>query len=154
MYPINNLHVQALVCYVSQQVVARFINTFRAYSEHKAVDYSADIEWFANYITGQIWRNWNDVTTAHQAENQLEDMYNAARTELVRLLNLQGGTVEFGPGDVQPLTDQRLGQAEAWDEWVAHMSEDNWGQEQGYYAAGQYIGKQHRRGTDIPPRSR
>ena len=52
-------------------------------------------------------------------------MYNAARTELVRLLNLHGGTVEFGPGDVQPLTDQRLGQSEAWDlNGCDHMKQD------------------------------
>ena len=28
--------------------------------------------------------NWRDVTTAHQAEHQVEDMYNAARTELIK----------------------------------------------------------------------
>ena len=89
-------------------------------------DNSAAIEWFANSITTEIWRNWNDLTTAHQAENAIEEIYNAARTELVRLLNLHGGTVEFGPGDVQPLTDQRLGQSEAWDLWLDHMRELDW----------------------------
>ena len=33
MYPINNLHVTALVCYIAQQVVGRFFSTLRQYSE-------------------------------------------------------------------------------------------------------------------------
>ena len=126
MYPINNLHVTALVCYIAQQVVGRFFSTLRQYSEDQTRLYAAEIEWFSNRITDEIWRNWNDLTTAHQAENAIEEIYNAARTELIRLLNLQGGTVEFGPGDVQPLTDQRLGQTEAWDTWIDHMKQDNW----------------------------
>ena len=126
MYPINNLHVQALVCYIAQQVVGRFFSTLRHYSEDQTRLYAAEIEWFSNQITSEIWRNWNDVTSAHQAEHKIEEMYNAARTELVRLLNLHGGTVEFGPGDVQPLTDQRLGQSEAWDEWLDHMKQLEW----------------------------
>ena len=126
MYPINNLHVTALVCYIAQQVVGRFFSTLRQYSEDQTRLYAAEIEWFSNRITDEIWRNWNNLTTAHQAENAIEEIYNAARTELIRLLNLQGGTVEFGPGDVQPLTDQRLGQAEAWDEWLDHMKQLDW----------------------------
>ncbi len=133
MYPINSLCVQALVCFMAQQVVGRFFATLREYSEDKTRLYSAEVEWFSNRITEQIWRNWKDVTTCHQAEHKIEEIYNAARTELVQLLGLAGGTVEFGPGDVQPLTDQRLGQSEAWDLWTAWLWDDN------YFQAGWYI---------------
>ncbi len=126
MYPIEFVHVQALVRYVAEQVVARFFQTFQMLTKTERDDHSGSIDWFSERITAEIWRNWKDVTTAHQAENQIEDIYNAARTELIRQLQLQGGTVEFGPGDIQPLTDQRFGQAEAWDTWLAHMKEVGW----------------------------
>ena len=133
MYPIEFEHIQTLVRFIVHQVVGRFLSTFQILSDTKKVYYSEFLEYVTPIIVERIASNWNDVTTAHQAENQIEDMYNAARTELVQLLNLHGGTVEFGPGDVQPLTDQRLGQSEAWDEWCARMNETNWGQPEGWY---------------------
>ena len=63
-------------------------------------------------------------------------MYNAARAELIKLLNLNGGTVEFGPSDVQPLTDQRLGQSEAWDAWITHLWEVHF--QEGWYYNGEH----------------
>ena len=138
MRPIDNLDIQALVCYVAEQVVARFFHTLRILTNREDDDNSAAIEWFANRITTEIWREWNDVTTSDHAEAKLEEMYNAARTMLVRLLNLHGGTVEFGPGDVQPLTDQRIGQTEAWETFCAHMNENNWGEPEGWYFNGEH----------------
>ena len=130
MRPTNNLDIHALVYYVAEQVAARFFHTLRILTNREDDDNSAEIEWFANRITTEIWREWNRVTTSDHAEAKVEEMYNAARTMLVRLLNLQGGTVEFGPGDVQPLTDQRLGQTEAWDRWMERMQEDNSGKDE------------------------
>ena len=125
MYPIQFSHVETLVRAIAIQVVSRFYAQLQwATDDHS--DYSEATDTLAEDITKAISLNWNDLTTAHQAENKVEEIYNAARTELVRLLNLQGGTVEFGPGDVQPLTDQRLGQSEAWDLWLDHMQENEW----------------------------
>ena len=126
MYPIEFHHVETLVRFIVQQVVGRFLSTFKILASREDHYFHEFGDHVVPIITENIARNWNDLTTAHQAENQIEDMYNAARTELVQLLNLHGGTVEFGPGDVQPLTDQRLGQAEAWDTWIDHMKQDNW----------------------------
>ena len=68
MYPINNLHVTALVCYIAQQVVASILFHAHANSgseDQRPDDYSAaEVEWFSNRITDEIWRNWNDLTTA------------------------------------------------------------------------------------------
>ena len=136
MHPIELTHVRSLVRFIVEQVVGRFFSTLRQYSEDKTVSYHVELHWFSNRITDEIWRSWNDVNSADHAEHKLEEMYNAARTELINLLNLQGGTVEFGPGDVQPLTDQRLGQSEAWDLWVAHMWET-------HFQAGWYFNGEH-----------
>ena len=124
MYPIEFQHVQTLVRFIVEQVVGRFLSTFKILANCDDQYFPDFLEYVTPIIAENIARNWNDVTTAHQAENQIEDMYNAARTELIQLLNLHGGTVEFGPGDVQPLTDQRLGQSEAWDLWLDRMKED------------------------------
>ena len=138
MYPIDFARVSSLVRLVTEQVVARFFHTLSILTEKEQHEFTEAVDWLTNRITEEIVHTWNDVTTAHQAEHQVEDMYNAARTELIRQLNLHGGTVEFGPGDVQPLTDQRLGHTEAWDAWLDQMAEDNWGQPEGWYFNGEH----------------
>ena len=126
MYPIEFSHLETLVRAIAIQVVSRFYSQLQWATDDDHSDYAEATDTLAEAITKAISLNWNDVTTAHQAENKVEEMYNAARTELVRLLNLEGGTVDFGTGDVQPLTDQRLGQTEAWDSWLDLMQENEW----------------------------
>ena len=123
MYPIHFQHVQTLVRFIVEQVVGRFLSTFKILSDTPKTYYSEFLQYVTPIIVERIVSNWKEVNTATRAEIQIEAMYNAARTELVQLLNLHGGTVDLGWGDEQPLTDQRLGQTEAWDLWLDHMKE-------------------------------
>ena len=134
MYPIQFSHVEILVRAIAIQVVTRFYAQLQWATDDDHSDYSEATDTLAEEITKGIARDSHDLTTATQAENKVEEIYNAARTELLRLLNLQDGTVEFGPGDVQPLTDQRLGQTEAWDAWLDLMQENEWRTDDDYRA--------------------
>ena len=137
MYPIEFQHIQTLVRFIVEQVVGRFLSTFKILSDTKTVYYSEFLDYVTPIIVERIVHSWADVHSCHHAEHVIEEMYNAARTELVQLLNLHGGTVEFEPSDVQPLTDQRLGQTEAWDLWIAHLWETHF--QVGWYINGEFL---------------
>ena len=128
MTQLNFDQVERLVRQVATQVVSRFFQTLKNLTDQEEEDYSDPIDYFADRIIENIVREWTEVDTLSQADDALEQMYNAARTDFVKQLQLDGGTVEFGPGDVQPLTDQRLGQSEAWDLWLEREQEqdDDW----------------------------
>ena len=117
--------LRVLVWEVSHQVAARFIAHFAIYSGTEAEAYSDQVIELADRVSEDILYDFRDIHTRHQTENQLTDIYNRARQELRRKLNLEGGTVEFGPGDVQPLTDQRLGESEAWEAWLTRVQEEH-----------------------------
>lgn len=128
MQQVTDGQVHELVYEVASQVVGRFFEHLKWETDDDQYDYHGATEMLADQIANELSPKYHDVTTTNEANDVIEEMYNKSRTELVRLLNLAGGTVQFGPGDVQPLTDQRLGQSEAWDHWISKIEEDDRGE--------------------------
>ena len=98
--------------------------------EKRQPDFTALWEDLCEQLAGAIGKDlrfhFKDITTAHQAENRLDDILTLVREELRKHTELSE-------------TDRRIGLAESWDRWLEMMAEDNWGEPEGYYVAGQYI---------------
>ena len=129
MQSINFPQVKSLIRFIAEQVVVHFFQTLKCIIQQEDWYYHDAVDYLVDRIVDEIAGTWNDVTTVEQADAKVEAMYNAARTALLKQLELDGGTVEFGPGDVQPLTDQRLGQSEAWELWIERMAENGYGED-------------------------
>ena len=117
--------VKTLVSETANEVIYRFFDTLEQYIP--ALEARDWIEYFneiAERIAESVAVNHMDVHDLPTAEKRIEQIYNDCRTEFTRLMGLAGGTVEFGPDDVQPLTDQRIGQSEAWERWYETLDDE------------------------------
>ena len=75
MYPINFQHVQTLVRFIVEQVVGRFLSTFKILSDTPKTYYSEFLQHVTPIIVERIVSNWKEVNTATRAEIQIEAMY-------------------------------------------------------------------------------
>ena len=131
MYPINEqqLHslIQEVVSVYVWQFLAKILNynrqtrkpNFTAQWQTLSQDLSADVaKDLSHYFT---------ITTAHEAEHRLDDILALVSNELANRTAISD-------------TDRRIGLTEAWHTWQRMMQEDNWGNDPGYYVAGEYVG--------------
>ena len=132
MYPINEQQLHSLIHEVVSTYVWQFLAKILNYDRQtQKPDFTAQWETLSEALSDDIGKNLSHyftITTAHEAENRLDDILTLVSNELANRTAISD-------------TDRNIGLAESWDRWLEMMQEDNWGSDPGYYVAGERVGE-------------